>query len=48
MRDRVRSFHIGQDPPAVSHFIHPDAAPTQRRWVRWTRRHGDLAQAGEE
>jgi quinol monooxygenase YgiN len=49
VRDRVRSFHIGQDPPAVSHFIHPDAAITQRRWVRWTRRHqGEPAQADDD
>jgi hypothetical protein len=32
----------------VSHFIHPDAAMTQRRWVRWTRRrHGDLVQTDD-
>jgi MFS family permease len=49
VRDRVRSFHIGDDPPAVSHFIHPDAAMTQRRWVRWTRRRqGDLVQADDD
>jgi MFS family permease len=49
VRDRVRSFHIGQDPPAVSHFIHPDAAITQRRWVRWTRRHqGEPTQADDD
>jgi predicted MFS family arabinose efflux permease len=49
VRDRVRSFHIGEDPPAVSHFIHPDAAITQRRWVRWTRRHqGGPAQADDD
>jgi MFS family permease len=49
VRDRVRSFHIGQDPPAVSHFIYPDAAITQRRWVRWTRRHqGEPAQADDD
>jgi MFS family permease len=49
VRDRVRLFHIGEDPPAVSHFIHPDAAITQRRWVRWTRRHqGEPAQADDD
>jgi predicted MFS family arabinose efflux permease/quinol monooxygenase YgiN len=49
VRDRVRSFHIGEDPPAVSHYIHPDAAMTQRRWVRWTRRRqGDLVQADDD
>jgi hypothetical protein len=47
VRDRLRSFHVGEDPPAVSHFIHP-AAATQRRWVRWTRRQGDPVQAGGE
>jgi hypothetical protein len=40
VRDRVRLFHVGEDPPVVSHFIHSDAA-TQRRWVRWTRRRGE-------
>jgi MFS family permease len=49
VRDRVRSFHIGEDPPAVSHFIHPDAAIAQRRWVRWIRRHqGEPAQADDD
>jgi quinol monooxygenase YgiN len=48
VRDRVRSFHIGKDPPTVSHFIHPDAAVPQRRWVRWTRRHGELVQADDD
>jgi len=49
VRDRIRSFHVGDDPPAVSHFIHPDAATPQRRWVRWTRRHhGDLLQADDD
>jgi len=49
VRDRVRSFHIGEDPPAVSHFIRPDAAIAQRRWVRWTRRHqGEPAQADDD
>jgi MFS family permease len=48
VRDRARSFHIGEDPPKVSHFIHPDAAAPQRRWVRWTRRrHGDLVQTDD-
>jgi predicted MFS family arabinose efflux permease/quinol monooxygenase YgiN len=37
VRDLVTSFHTGQEPPQVSHFIHPDAALRQRRWVRWTR-----------
>jgi hypothetical protein len=37
VRDLVTSFHTGQEPPTVSHFIHPDAALRQRRWVRWTR-----------
>ena len=49
VRDRVRSFHIGDDPPAVSHFIHPAAAMAQRRWVRWTRRRqGDLIQTDDD
>ena len=49
VRDRVRSFHIGEDPPAVSHYIHPNAAMTQRRWVRWTRRRqGDLVQTDDD
>jgi MFS family permease len=49
VRDRLRSFHIGEDPPVVSHFIHPDAAITQRRWVRWTRRHqGEPTQADDD
>jgi MFS family permease len=49
VRDRVRSFHTGEDPPAVSHYIHPDAAMTQRRWVRWTRRRqGDLVQTDDD
>ncbi|HEY4790615.1 MAG TPA: MFS transporter, partial [Actinomycetes bacterium] len=48
VRDRVRSFHIGDDPPAVSHFIHPDAAMTQRRWVRWARRQGGLVQTDDD
>jgi MFS family permease len=48
VRDRVRSFHIGKDPPAVSHFIHPDAAVPQRRWVRWTRRQGGAVQADDD
>jgi MFS family permease len=48
VRDRARSFHIGEDPPKVSHFIHPDAAAPQRRWVRWTRRRqGDLVQTDD-
>jgi hypothetical protein len=38
VRDRVLAFHVEDEPPRVSHFIHPDAAATQRRWVRWTRR----------
>jgi len=49
VRDRVRAFHVGEDPPTVSHFVHPDAATPQRRWVRWTRRHqGDLVQADDD
>jgi len=49
VRDRVRSFHIGDDPPAVSHFIHPGAAMTQRRWVRWARRRqGDPVQTDDD
>jgi MFS family permease len=49
VRDRVRSFHVDEDPPRVSHFIHPDAASTQRRWVRWTRRRqGELVQADDD
>ena len=49
VRDRVRSFHIGDDPPAVSHFIHPAAAMAQRRWVHWTRRRqGDPVQADDD
>ena len=48
VRDRLRSFHLDEDPPEVSHFIHPDAATGQRRWVRWTRRRqGDPVQAEE-
>jgi MFS family permease len=47
VRDRLRSFHLDEDPPEVSHFIHPDAAATQRRWVRWTRRQGEPVQADE-
>jgi MFS family permease len=48
VRDRVRAFHIGQDPPTVSHFVHPDAAIPQRRWVRWTRRSGEAVQADDD
>jgi MFS family permease len=49
VRDIVQSFHVGEDPPAVSHFIHPDAASPQRRWVRWTRRRqGELVQADDD
>jgi len=48
VRDRIRSFHIGRDPPAVSHFVHPDAAIPQRRWVRWTRRPGEPVQADDD
>jgi MFS family permease len=49
VRDRARSFHVGEGEPVVSHYIHPDAATRQRRWVRWTRRrHGDLVQADED
>ena len=49
VRDIVQSFHLDEDPPAVSHFIHPDAAATQRRWVRWTRRRqGELVQADDD
>jgi quinol monooxygenase YgiN len=44
VRDRARAFHVGEDPPRVSHYIHPDAATPQRRWVRWTRRRGAPAQ----
>jgi MFS family permease len=47
VRDRLRSFHLDEDPPEVSHFIHPDAAATQRRWVRWTPRQGAPVQADE-
>ena len=47
VRDRLRSsFHLDDDPPEVSHFIHPDAA-TQPRWVRWTRRRGEPVQADD-
>jgi hypothetical protein len=46
LRDRIRTLHLDEDPPAVSHFIHPDAA-TQRRWVRWTRRRGEPVQADD-
>jgi Transmembrane secretion effector len=36
--NRARSFHVGDEPPAVSHLVHPDAAiGRQRRWVRWSR-----------
>jgi predicted MFS family arabinose efflux permease len=48
VRDRLRSFHLDQDPPAVSHYIHPGAAVTQRRWVRWTRRRGEPVQADDD
>jgi predicted MFS family arabinose efflux permease/quinol monooxygenase YgiN len=49
VRDRVQAFHVGEDPPAVSHFIHPAAAAPQRRWVRWTRRRqGELVQADDD
>jgi MFS family permease len=49
VRDRIRTFHVGDDPPTVSHFIHPDAAMTQRRWVRWARRRqGELVQADDD
>jgi quinol monooxygenase YgiN len=49
VRDLVRTFHIGDDPPRVSHYIHPDAAARQRRWVRWTRRgQGEPAQADDD
>lgn len=38
VRERVQSLHVGDEPPAVSHLIHPDAAiGRQRRWVRSTR-----------
>ncbi|HZA85167.1 MAG TPA: MFS transporter [Actinomycetes bacterium] len=48
VRDIVRSLHLDEDPPTVSHFIHPDAAATQRRWVRWTRRRGEPVQADDD
>ena len=37
VRERAYAFHVGDERPRVSHFIHPDAAAPQRRWVRWTR-----------
>jgi Transmembrane secretion effector len=40
VRDRVRSFHVGEDPRWSPTSSTPDAA-TQRRWVRWTRRRGE-------
>jgi MFS family permease len=48
LRDRIRTLHLDEDPPAVSHFIHPDAAMTQRRWVRWARRQGGLVQTDDD
>jgi hypothetical protein len=32
----------------VTHYIHPDAAATQRRWVRWTRRRGEPVQTDDD
>ncbi|HEX8132515.1 MAG TPA: MFS transporter [Actinomycetes bacterium] len=37
VRDRAYAFHVGDGRPRVSHFIHPEAATRQRRWVHWTR-----------
>jgi MFS family permease len=48
VRDRIRTFHLDEDPPAVTHYIHPDAAATQRRWVRWTRRRGEPVQVDDD
>jgi MFS family permease/quinol monooxygenase YgiN len=49
VRDRLQAFHIGDNPPEVSHFVHPDAVATERRWVRWTRRRqGELVEADDD
>jgi MFS family permease len=48
VRDRALSYHVGDEPPKVSHFVHPDAAARQRRWVRWTRAGGEPVQADDD